>query len=192
MRWWRLRSARVGEPGTPDARPWISAATLFALFVLSGVGCGSTGTEHGPRHDHAAHQAANEDRDEVAERGRDVMPFDLDRTTHRFGRLPDGGKQTVVADDARDRRQVALVRAHLREEAARFRRGDFTDPARIHGGRMPGLAELREGAGRIAVRYEREPSGASLRYATGEPRLVAALHAWFLAQVRDHGRHAQG
>ena len=103
--------------------------------------------EHGSSHDHAAHRAATEHRDQVAERGRDVMPFDLERTTHRFQRLPDGGKQSVVADDARDRRQVALIRAHLREEAARFRRGDFADPSRIHGEKMPGLAALREGAG---------------------------------------------
>ena len=162
------------------------------MLLLTAVGCGGTGTQHGTSHDHSAHQAAAEHRDEVAERGRDVMPFDLERTTHRFRQLPDGGRQTVVADDARDRRQVALIRAHLRHEAARFRRGDFADPTRIHGEKMPGLAELREGAGRIAVRHEREPSGASLRYATNEPRLVAALHAWFRAQVRDHGRHAEG
>ncbi len=176
----------------PRLRGWASGAAFTALLVLNVLGCGSTGMEHGSPHDHAAHQAANERRDEVAGRGREVMPFDLERTTHRFQQLPDGGRQTVVADDARDRRQVALIRVHLREEAARFRRGDFRDPSRIHGERMPGLAELREGAGRIAVRYEREPAGASLRYTTSEPRLVTALHTWFRAQVRDHGRHAEG
>ena len=160
--------------------------------MLTALGCGGTGMEHGSSHDHSAHQAATEHRDEVAERGRDVMPFDLERTTHRFRQLPDGGKQTVVADDPRDRRQLALIRAHLRHEAASFRRGDFADPTRIHGEKMPGLAEVREGVGRIAVRYEREPSGASLRYTTNEPRLAAALDAWFRAQVRDHGRHAEG
>jgi len=61
--------------------------------------------EHGTSRDHSGHQAATERRDEVAERGRGVVPFDLERTTHRFRRLPDGGKQTVVADDARDRRK---------------------------------------------------------------------------------------
>lgn len=120
------------------------------------------------------------------------MRFDLERTTHRFEPRPDGGKQIVVADDVRDRRQVALIRAHLREEAARFRRGDFADPTRVHGEDMPGLAALEEAAGRIAVRYEREPRGAILRYTMNEPRLVAALHTWFRAQVQDHGRHAEG
>lgn len=182
----------MGRAERVRLRRWTSAAALLALLILSAVGCGRTGMEHGSSHDHAAHEAATEQRDEVAERGRDVMPFDLERTTHRFQQLPDGGKQSVVADDARDRRQVALIRAHLREEAARFRRGDFADPTRIHGERMPGLAALRVGAGRIVVRHEHEPLGASLRYTTTEPRLVTALHAWFRAQVRDHGPHAEG
>ena len=173
-------------------RPLRSAPGTLLAALAFGVGCGGTGTEHGARHDHAGHGAGKERRDAVAERGREVMPFDLERTTHRFEERPDGGKQTVVADDARDRRQVVLIRAHLAEEAARFRRGDFADPARIHGERMPGLAELRAGAGRVSVRYAPEPSGASLRYTTKEPKLVTALHAWFRAQVRDHGRHAEG
>jgi hypothetical protein len=33
----------------------------------------------------------------VAARGAEVMPFDLDRTTHVFTKLPDGGVQTVTA-----------------------------------------------------------------------------------------------
>lgn len=52
----------------------------------------------------------------VAERSREVMPFDLERTTHRFEKLADGGVQTVVSDDG-DRKEIGLVRAHLRKEA---------------------------------------------------------------------------
>ncbi|MEN3612207.1 hypothetical protein AAH979_21965 [Plantactinospora sp. ZYX-F-223] len=128
---------------------------------------------------------------EVAERGREVMPFDLERTTHRFTPTADGGHQTVTADEPVERRQVALVRKHLRAEAERFRRGDFTDPARIHGTEMPGLAELRAGAGRIGIEYSELPAGARLDYRTTEPELLRALHAWFDAQVADHGPHAE-
>ncbi|MFY1687390.1 hypothetical protein [Plantactinospora sp. WMMB782] len=128
---------------------------------------------------------------EVAERGREVMPFDLDRTTHRFTPTADGGHQTVTADEPVQQRQVDLVREHLRAEAERFRRGDFTDPARIHGAQMPGLAELRAGAGQIRIDYSELPAGARLDYRTAEPGLLRALHAWFDAQVGDHGSHAE-
>ncbi len=56
---------------------------------------------------------------------------------------------------------------------------------------MPGLAELRAGASRIDVRYEDLPNGAALRYTTQDADLVRALHAWFDAQVSDHGQHAE-
>ena len=69
---------------------------------------------------------------EVAERGSRIMPFDLDATTHRFDPDPDGLTQTVVVDDPSDSDQVALVREHVRE-ADRIARGDFDDPAHIHG-----------------------------------------------------------
>ncbi|GIH81095.1 hypothetical protein [Planobispora longispora] len=130
-------------------------------------------------------------RREVAAKGRTVMPFDLDRTTHRFTKAGDGGVQTVTADDPADASQVRLIREHLTEEAARFGRGDFGDPASIHGERMPGLRELSAGYRRIAVSYEELADGAGLTYTTSDPALVTALHAWFDAQVSDHGEHAE-
>lgn len=59
------------------------------------------------------------------------MPFDLDKTTHVFDEQADGGRQTVIADDAGDTEQIALIREHLREEQVAFSRGDFADPAAI-------------------------------------------------------------
>ncbi|GIF78067.1 hypothetical protein [Asanoa siamensis] len=114
----------------------------------------------------------------------------LDRTTHEFRKDDRGGTQTVVADDPADGTQVDLVREHLRAEADRFRRGDFADPARIHGDAMPGLADLRGHAGRITLSYTDVPAGGRIVYATGDEGLRAALHAWFDAQVTDHGPHA--
>jgi hypothetical protein len=127
----------------------------------------------------------------VAERGRSVMPFDLERTTHHFTPTDSGGVQDVVADEPADERQIALIRTHLRREAEAFGRGDFGDPARIHGDDMPGLAELKEGHDRIEVRYRERPDGATLTYDTAEPELADALHAWFEAQLGDHGDHAE-
>jgi hypothetical protein len=51
---------------------------------------------------------------------------------------------------------------------------------------------LRDNAAAISVDYSVTAGGARITYATGESDLVAALHAWFDAQVGDHGSHATG
>lgn len=168
------------KPDTPS--PGSRAAGLALRVALGAslaiVACGQDGDDAGDR------QA------EVAERGADVMPFDLDATTHRFEPRDDGLLQTVVADDPADGDQVALVREHLTDEAQRFADGDFDDPASIHGDEMPGLGELRAGFGDIDVAYAEVPAGATITYTTADAGLVAALHDWAEAQVADHGDHA--
>jgi hypothetical protein len=126
----------------------------------------------------------------VAARGAEVMPFDLDATTHHFETTADGGIQSVVADDPGDGEQVAAIQAHLRAEADRFRAGDFGDPAHIHGDAMPGLDVLAARADDVDVAYRDLAGGAQLTYRSDDPRVVAALQDWFGAQVADHGDHA--
>lgn len=141
----------------------------------------------------SARPAASPERQaEVRARAPQVMPFDLNRTHHVFEKLPDGGLQTVSVKDPADTAQIRLVREHLREEAARFAGGDFADPMALHGHAMPGLAELKAGAARIAVAYAERPDGGVIRYRAGEPALVEALHKWFDAQLMDHGKDASG
>ncbi|SCE90843.1 hypothetical protein [Micromonospora saelicesensis] len=154
-----------------------------AVAALSG-GCADDSAPSTPTTTTSNRQA------DVAERGASVMPFDLERTTHRFTRTDTGGVQTVVADDPRDSTQITLVQQHLSAEVERFRRGDFSDPARIHGTEMPGLATLRAHGGRITITYEAVPDGARATYATDDAGLRDALHHWFDAQVSDHGPHA--
>lgn len=126
----------------------------------------------------------------VAERGATVMPFSLDATMHVFDAEIRGGRQRVVADDPSDSDQIRLVREHLRTEAAAFRRGDFADPASIHGDEMPGLAALKAGFNRIDVRYRDLPNGAEIAYRTDDRSLAAAIASWFDAQLADHGDDA--
>ncbi|WP_063780705.1 hypothetical protein [Nonomuraea sp. SBT364] len=128
---------------------------------------------------------------EIADKGQQVMPFDLERTTHRFTKTATGGVQTVTADDPADAQQVKLVREHLAMEAANFRQGDYGDPASIHGTEMPGLRELEQGHSRIDIRDTPITAGSQVTYTTSDPLLIKALHAWFDAQVTDHGRHAE-
>ncbi len=118
------------------------------------------------------------------------MPFDLETTTHVFQPLADGGVQSVVADDPSDAEQIGLIRSHLMDETYKFRRGDFGDPATIHGDTMPGLVALRAGYQRIDVRYAELPDGAQIRYTTLDPALISALGQWFRAQLGDHGPDA--
>jgi hypothetical protein len=158
-----------------------SIAVLAALAGLT-AGCGAGGQT--PTGATASRQA------QVAAAGASVMPFDLERTTHRFAKNDTGGVQSVVADDPADTGQIALIRRHLGAEAQRFARGDFTDPARIHGDDMPGLSALRMAEGRVAAHYTDTADGATITYTTTDAALVSALHAWFDAQVSDHGPHA--
>lgn len=155
-------------------------APLSIAVALSG--CGGHAKQ-----DHTASLAAKQA--EVAERGRAVMPFDLDRTMHHFKKLASGGVQQLVSTDG-DPQQIALIRQHLQTEALRFQQGNFSDPSSIHGDEMPGLEALAAGASRIEIRYAESPQGAQLTYATADPALVTVIHTWFDAQVREHGHHA--
>ncbi|WP_246203527.1 aspartate carbamoyltransferase [Streptomyces tailanensis] len=166
-------------------RALVAGAGVAIAGVVTAVALAAGGSQQDPGEGRTERQAL------VAERGKAVMPFDLERTTHRFTPTATGGTQDVVADRRGDTEQVDLIRAHLRKEAEAFSRGDFADPARIHGADMPGLAELRDGYGRIEVRYEDRPDGATLTYTTEGSVLVDALHDWFEAQLGDHGAHAE-
>lgn len=63
---------------------------------------------------------------EVAQRGAEVMPFNLKATTHIFTKSHNGGSQRVLAKDPSDEVQTRLIRTHLREIQVEFRRGDFS------------------------------------------------------------------
>lgn len=134
--------------------------------------------------------AAASRQEEVAAKGAKIMPFDLEQTMHHFQPLENGGLQTVTVKDPSNSTQIVLIQAHLKEEAEKFHRGDFSDPAKIHGEDMPGLAALQTGAEHIDVQYTALPDGAQIRYSTKDPALVMALHQWFAAQRADHGHHA--
>lgn len=159
---------------------------LLAVLLSGLIACGRANEPDAPS------STASTRQEMIATRGAEVMPFDLERTTHIFEKQADGGLQQVVADDPGDDEQIRLIRAHLAEEAERFRRGDFHDPAMIHGDEMPGIHELIQGAERITIAYSELPAGAQILYTTDDAQLVASIHAWFDAQLADHREHATG
>lgn len=129
--------------------------------------------------------------EEVTRHGRHVMPFELKQTQHIFTKTETGGVQQVIARDPSNAPQIALIRQHLAKISQEFRRGDFSNPAKIHGEDMPGLAELRQAEpGRLEVRYRELDNGAEITYASDDAGLIDAIHRWFDAQLADHGPDA--
>ncbi len=128
---------------------------------------------------------------EVAERGMHVMPFDLKLTQHIFTKTESGGIQQVVVRESSDKHQIELIRQHLTKISGEFSHGDFSDPEKIHGKEMPGLATLRTAKpGQLHVQYNELPDGAEISYSSKELGLVDAIHRWFDAQLADHGPDA--
>ena len=153
------------------------APFLLALFIAVPI--------------HAVEKADEQRLDEVAERGSHVMPFDLDKTTHIFSKIDTGGIQQVIVKDKSDTEQINLIRSHLSAITKEFKQGNFSNPERIHGTAMPGLAELKAAkAGQINFVYKELPDGAEITYSTHIEKLKLAIHQWFDAQLSDHARHA--
>lgn len=156
---------------TPRAVRLLAAAAAFALTSLAAA---QTVQEHVHGHGHQ------------------VMPFDLGKTVHVFRMTEDGGTQKVlVRGDAPQPRQVRLIQEHLRKEADAFRKGDFADPAHLHGPGMPGLREMQDGAARMQITYRDLPDGAEIRFRAPDIQLVTAVHRWFGAQLSEHGADAR-
>lgn len=56
---------------------------------------------------------------------------------------------------------------------------------------MPGVAQLKAAKpGQVAIADKDVEGGAELRYRTSDAKLVSALHAWFDAQLSEHGADA--
>jgi hypothetical protein len=120
-----------------------------------------------------------------------VMPFDVAKTVHIFKMTESGGVERVVVKDKSDADQVLLIQQHLRHEAGRFQRGDYSDPAMLHGANMPGLNELQLGAKRVKVSYSELANGAEIVFTTADPHLLTSIHRWFGAQLSEHGSDAK-
>ena len=166
------------------------------VVVLAGAVTffGQAQTEHsGMNHaQHGSNHDAQEGNPNFAEREQAVMPFDVSATLHIFEDTATGGVQRVIANDPADTGNIALIRSHLKEEAASFAEGNFADPSYLHGEDMAGLSRLEAAgaANQLTVNYRDIENGGEITYSSEEADVVIALHLWFQAQVTDHGEHA--
>ncbi len=122
--------------------------------------------------------------------GQNVMPFDLNKTSHVFQMTDNGGIQKVVVKDRSDKEQIELIRQHLQHEAMNFSAGNYVDPQTLHGNEMSGIKDLQAGATKVTVQFESLSDGAQIVFTTNDQNLITAIHKWFGAQLSDHGADA--
>jgi hypothetical protein len=140
---------------------------------------------------YAVEKASEKRLDVVAQRGANVMPFDLELTTHVFSKTEKGGVQKIIVKNIKDIVQLRLIREHLFKISREFQQADYSCPTKIHGEDMPGLETLRNvKPDQIIILYKDLPKGAEIIYSTDVPIIITAIHQWFDAQLNDHARHA--
>ncbi len=120
-----------------------------------------------------------------------VMPFDMNMATHYFIKGDNGGTIMIKSKERDDSTQTALIRNHLKKEEQLFSNADFKDPKTLHGKDMPGLDILSSSKGKFDVKYYEIPQGAELIFNSQDTTVIHAIHEWFDAQLRDHGKDAK-
>jgi hypothetical protein len=154
---------------------------MILLSVLGGC------SEEGGKSRHISLEAASSDSTfaGVQARGHAAMGVDQYTSRHKFQPLPDGGSIALQRDTS-DTAGVSRIRAHMRQIASAFRRGDFTLPGFVHAREVPGTREMR--ARRSAIQYTADtvPGGAVLRLTSQDSEAVAAIHEFLAFQRHDH------
>jgi hypothetical protein len=140
---------------------------------------------------HAAHHAMAAPAGDSAlralnARGAGVMGVDQWTSQHVFQDLTNGGRIILERDPA-DAAGVRAIRAHLREVAADFARGDFSKPFATHGtGDIPGTAVLAARRAKVRYAMRPRPGGGEVRITTTDPAALKALRAFLKYQRDEH------
>jgi len=136
---------------------------------------------------HAAHGATNDSAFAgVQSRGADVMGVDQYTSAHVFESLPDGGRIILERPSEGDHADITTIRAHMREIATAFSRGDFTAPGMVHAQEVPGTAVMAQRAPTLRYQAIDRPRGAEVRITTQDAVALAAVHEFLAFQRADH------
>ena len=119
-------------------------------------------------------------------RGDAVMGFSHEATTHAFKVYDDGGAIEVAANDPKDVKSIEAIRAHLREIAKAFAKGDFAKPKAIHEELPDGAAEMRELRAAIKYDFAETERGGRVRITTSDAKALDAVHRFLKFQIREH------
>ena len=142
------------------------------LIVVAGALIGCTGR-------------ADQEFAELQTRGQAAMGVDQYTSTHKFDALADGGR-IELQRDASDPRDVATIRAHLKEVMAAFQKGDFSTPGFVHAQEVPGTKVMAARRDAIEYRYSDLPLGGQIRLTTSDPEMLRAIHEFMAFQRMDH------
>ena len=135
----------------------------------------------------AAHGATNDSAFAgVQSRGMGVMGVDQATSAHVFESLPDGGRIILERPSASDSAGIATIRAHMREIAGAFARGDFTAPGLVHARQVPGTKVMAARAAALDYLAIDRPRGAEVRITTRDRAALAAVHEFLAFQRADH------
>lgn len=158
------------------------AAALAFLSIMAVPLSAQSGMHH-------ADSSADTDFTKMQHRGKMVMGVDQYTSAHRFDDLPDGGRIELQRDSS-DTAGVRIIREHLSGIARQFAAGDFSNPAFVHAGEVPGTATMQ--ARRSAIRYQFHPlpGGGEVRITSHDTEAIAAIHQFLAYQRREH--HAAG
>jgi hypothetical protein len=114
------------------------------------------------------------------------MGFDQETSAHHFVLSPAGGRIEVIANDAADLATRDHIRAHLKEIAAEFAKGDFAKPFATHGEVPPGVKTMQSRKQKLAFSYEDRPGGGAVSIATTDVKAREAVHEFLRYQIREH------
>ena len=162
--------------------------SLPLLAVIGTLSCGQPVPQSGTTAGDSAFAA-------VQDRGAAVMGVDQYTSAHVFEERPDGGRIVLERADAADSAGIATIRAHMREIASAFARGDFTAPGLVHAQDVPGTSVMAVRRDALTYTAQDRPRGAEVRIISTDAAVVAAVHAFLAFQRSDHraaGHEAHG
>lgn len=133
----------------------------------------------------ACTSAGEQDFEDLQTRGQVAMGVNQYTSTHKFDALPNGGRIELQRDE-NDPRDVATIRAHLREVMSAFERGDFTVPGFVHAQDVPGTRVMAARRTVIQYAYSDLPQGGQIRLTTTDPAALRAIHEFMAFQRKDH------
>jgi len=158
-----------------------SYSSLVAVLLLAAAPAGAQ-----QKADHAKHHPPTDSAFAATQRrGQQVMGVDQYTSSHVFESLANGGR-IVLQRDAEDPAGETTIRAHLREIALRFEKGDFSLPGQVHATEVPGTAVMAKRARRIRYIYRQLPRGGEVRIVSRDREAIAAVHEFLAFQRMDH------
>jgi hypothetical protein len=176
-----------------------------ALFVLSLQACGgepqsvdrtvsdTSGATPATKSSTAVSDSASLDSAFAAlqQRGADSKGMGVDQrtSTHKFDTTTDGGRIELTRSSM-DTAGVAQIRRHLQAIAKAFAAGNFSTPAFVHAGAVPGTDVMAAKRDAISYRYGELPGGGEVRIVTTDSTALHAVHAFMAFQRGEH--HSAG